>query len=282
MAASNRSKTYYLLGALLIVVAPYGGTSSAEIREVEAVGRAIVDADTTLNEAKHAALSEARALAVEQAAGVAVTSAALLQDSLIVGELVKTFAHGLLVAEKNVIWSGSWSKASGHDLGFPLVEVKLTAHVDVRPNTFFRNDVLAVSLDKQTYRDGEFAKLKITATQDLYFVVANYTSKSKITPLFPHRPGQNNLLSAGATVELPEGDKRRWDIIMRNYAGHTRDTEAMIVLAFPADERLHGIAWTELFGAAEEMDYALFFERVLSLPLAWLGQETVVYTVVRR
>lgn len=282
MREPNGRRREGLLATLAVIGALYGGAVFAEIREVQAVGRAVVDAGTTLSEAKHAALSEARALAVEQAAGVSVMSTALLQDSLIVGELVKTFAHGLLVAEKEVVWTGSWSKAAATDLGFPLVEVKLTARVDVRPKTFFRNDVIAVSLDKHTYRDGELAKLTITAAHDLYFLVANYTSKSKIMPIFPHHPRQRNLLVAGETVELPEQDGGGWDILMRNYAGHATDTEAMIVLAFPSDEALRGIVWTDLFGDAQEVEYAEFFDRVLSLPLAWLGQQTLVYTIVRR
>lgn len=282
MREPNGRRSEGLWATLAVIGALYGGAVFAEIREVHTVGRAVVDADTTLSEAKHAALSEARALAVEQAAGVSVMSTALLQDSLIVGELVKTFAHGLLVAEKEVAWTGSWSKAAATDLGFPLVEVKLTARVDVRPKTFFRNDVIAVSLDKQTYRDGELAKLTVTAAHDLYFLVANYTSKSKIMPVFPHHPRQSNFLAAGEKVELPEQDDGGWDILMRNYAGHATDTEAMIVLAFPSDEALRGIVWTELFGDTQEVEYAAFFDRVLSLPLAWLGQQTIVYTIVRR
>lgn len=267
-----------LFGAILTVSPPVG----AEIRSVFAAGRAVVAGEITLDQARHAALSQARTLAVEQAAGVSVSSVALLRDHLIVGELVKTFAHGFLVSETNVSWRGAWSEAEAGDLGYPVVEVTLDAQVDVRPKTFFRDFAIEASLDKTTYRDGEPARLDIAAKDDMYVLVVNYTSSGKIVPLHPYGQKNPNLLKSGVVLTLEGNDAEPWDVVLRNYAGHEQDTEAFIVLGFPADAHTRSLDWNVLFPSGKEFDYAEFFAGVLKLPVDWIAQDTVVYTVVRR
>ena len=254
----------------------------AETRSVSTVGRAVVAAELTLDQAKHNALSQARALAVEQAAGVTVSSVALLQDSMIVSDLVQTLAYGFIVRENATAWSGSWAtETKSGELGYPVVEVKLDAVVDVRPKQFFRNDLLKVQLDKATYRDGETGNLQIEAKEDLAILVVNYTAKSSIVPIFPYTKGQANTVAKGGVLKLPTTAADGWDIVMHNYAGHERDAEAFIVLGFPSNAQTDGIAWEKLFVPGAEIPYATFFEQLLSLPLDWIAQQTVVYTVVR-
>lgn len=255
----------------------------AETRAVTTVGRAVVAAELTLDQAKHNALSQARALAVEQAAGVTVSSVALLQDSMIVSDLVRTFAYGFIVREKSAAWAGSWAKETkSGELGYPVVEVKLDAVVDVRPRQFFRNDLLNVSLDKTTYRDGETASVQIETRENLTILVVNYTAKSSIVPIFPYAKGQANSIAKGSVLNLPMAAADGWDIVMRNYAGHEHDAEAFIVLGFPRNAQTDGIAWEKLFVSGVEIPYATFFEQLLGLPLDWIAQQTVVYTVVRK
>ncbi len=267
-----------LLGVILATSSRVG----AEIRTVTVSGRAVVAGETTLDQARHAALSQARTLAVERAAGVSVSSVALLRDQLMVGELVKTFAHGFLVSESNVAWRGGWSEANAGELGYPIVDMTLEAKVDVRPKTFFRDYAIDASLDKTTYRDGESARLQIAAKEDMYLLVVNYTSTGRILPLHPYGPNQPNLLKSGAVLTLHGDGAEPWDVVLRNYAGHEQDTEAFIALGFPVDALTQSLTWSVLFPSGKEFDYAEFFAAVLKLPVDWIAQDTVVYTVVRR
>lgn len=267
--------------ALLCLAPGIHPSAHAEVRAAIGVGRVAISGSTTLDQAKHEALSQARTRAVEQAAGVSVSSVTLLQDNLIVGELVKTFAHGFIVAERTPSWTGSWSMSGGKELGYPVVEVRLDAMVDIKPRHFVRDDLLDGELDRQTYRDGETAKITVRARQDMRVLVVNYTSKSSIVPVFPQSKKSQNVLLKGVRRELPAADDPvEWEIVMRSYPGHTQDVEAFLVFGFPNDEHMARVAWDELFPAGHEMAYAQFFERLLSLPAQWMAQKTMVYSVV--
>lgn len=269
--------------ALAVGAACWHPLVHAETRAAIGVGRVAVSGETTLDQAKHEALSQARTRAVEQAAGVTVSSVAMLQDNLIVGEMVKTFAHGFIVAERATAWNGSWSNSGGKELGYPVVEVRLDALVDVKPRHFVRDDLIDAELDRQTYRDGEPAKITVQARQDMRVLVVNYTSQSSIVPVFPQSKQSDNVVLKGAHREMPSADDPvEWEIVLRSYPGHARDVEAFLVFGFPNDEHMARVAWGELFPAGQEMPYAQFFERLLSLPVQWMAQKTMVYTVVSR
>lgn len=258
------------------------GPASGELRSVTTSGRSIVAGEMTLDQARIAALNQARTLAVEQAAGVSVSTAALLRDSLLVEQLVNTFSHGLLVEESRVAWKGNWTDSEKLDLGFPLIEVTLTAQVDVRPKEFFRSYALEALLDKTTYRDGEIARLSVSARESLYVVVANYTSTGKMVPLYPYRADQTNLLKAGATLDLGGDAAVPWEVVLRTYAGHEQDTEAFVVLGFPVNDRTGSLSWATIFPSGKELSYAEFFSILVGLPIEWLAHDSALYTVVRR
>lgn len=267
---------------LLLLGLAFHAPTYADLKRVSVTGRAVVTDETTLGQAKLSALNQARALAVEKAAGMSVSTVTLLQDSLLVGQLVETMAHGFLVEESQVTWSGIWQPARTGELGFPVVEVTLEGAVNVLPRAFFRSYALDASLPKQTYLHGESARLDITAREDIRVLVANYTSRGKIVPVYPHMKNQDNLVPKGKTLSLPRAGTDTWELELQNYAGHERDTEAFIVLGFPADGRTRSISWHELFEPGRELEYAAFFDRVLKLPIDWLAQKTLVYTVVRQ
>lgn len=273
------SETVLYITALVLC---FSVSARADVRHVSVTGRAVITDEISLGQAKLAALNQARALAVEQAAGVSVRTVTLLQDSLLLGQLVETMAHGFLVEERHVTWTGSWQSSLPGHLGFPVIEVSLEVGVNVMPRTFFRDYAIEANLPKQTYRHGEAATLEVTAREDVYLLIANYTSKGKIVPVYPQRNGASNILRKGSHLSLPHEARDGWELIMQNYPGHEQDTEALIVLGLPADARTRSVSWQALFAPGSELEYAEFFSRVLTLPVEWLARKTLVYTVVRR
>ena len=252
-----------------------------DLREVTAVGKAVISGNTTYDQAKTQALNQARTLAVEQAAGVTVNNVSIIQDGLMLVDLVKTFSHGFLVKETRKSWKGVWAEDNSPDNpGFPVIEVALTGTVKVLPKSFFRNYNISATLNKKTFSNGDRVQIKVKTKEDMYVVIANYTSKNNIIPIFPSPYHKNNLVKAGSSLTVPELDNSDFTLAVSNYAGHKEDVEAFLVFGFQRNPETNKIPWSNIFKAGEEIDYPAFFNTLTELPIHSIAQQTLVYRVV--
>jgi hypothetical protein len=270
-----------MLIVLLVLLFLTPAYAQDQVKQVTTVGKAIISGNMTYDQARGQALNQARALAVEEAAGVNINNVSIIQDSLMLTDLVKTFSYGYLVNETSKIWSGSWVKdSSENNPGYPVIEVSLTGSVKVLPKSFFRNYLLSVALNKQTFNDGDNAQISIKTREDMYVVIANYTSKNNIVPVFPSPYDKNNLVKAGYPLTIPKESKAGVTLTVNNYNGHKEDIEAFLVFAFPKTPETDKIPWSSIFEAGEEINYATYFNTLLDLPAPSVAQQTLVYRVV--
>jgi len=65
-----------------------------------------------------------------------------------------------------------------------------------------------------------------------------------------------------------------------NYADHSEDKEAFMVFGFPKTSQTQALHWEQLFNAGKEIDYAEFFNTMSQLPIQWIAEKTLVYSVV--
>ena len=269
-----------IFSVILLVFASDITYAKDDLREVTTVGKAVISGNTTYDQAKTQALNQARALAVEQAAGITVSNTSIIQNGLMLVDLVNTFSHGFLVKETRKSWKGSWAEGNTADkLGFPIIEVALTGTVKVLPKTFFRNYNITAKLDKKTYANGDKVQIRIKAKEDMYVVVANYTSKNNIIPIFPSPYQKNNLVKAGDSITIPELNDSHFTLAVSNYAGHKQDVEAFLVFGFQRTSETDNIHWARIFKAGEEINYADFFNTLTALPVKSMAQKTLVYRV---
>jgi hypothetical protein len=270
-----------MLTVLLLSLLALPAYAVDELREVTAVGKAVISGNMTYDQAKGQALNQARALAVEQAAGVNINSASIIQDSLMLTDLVQTFSYGYLVDETRKTWRGTWVEDSAENSpGYPVVEVSLTGSVKILPKSFFRNYLLSATLNNQTFNDGDNVQISIETKEDMYIVIANYTSKSNIIPVFPSSYDSNNLARAGHLLTIPKDPKTAVTLTVNNYAGHKEDIEAFLVFAFPRNAETDKIPWPSIFNAGKEINYADYFNTLLDLPVPSIAQQTLVYRVL--
>jgi len=252
-----------------------------DLREVTAVGKAVISGNTTYDQAKTQALNQARTLAVEQAAGVTVSNVSIIQDGLMLTDLVNTFSYGFLVKETSQSWKGLWADDKSHNNpGFPVIEVALTGIVKVLPKSFFRNYNVSATLNKQTFANGDKVQIKVTTKEDMYVVIANYTSKNNIIPIFPSPHHKNNLVKAGSSLTIPAVEKSDFTLAVSNYAGHKEDVEAFLVFGFQSNPETNEIPWSNIFKAGEEINYPEFFNTLMGLPIHSIAQKTLVYRVI--
>ena len=266
---------------ILFVYASTATYAKDDLREVTAVGKAVISGNITYDQAKTQALNQARALAVEQAAGVTVSNASIIQDGLMLVDLVNTFSHGFLVKETSKSWKGLWAEDHSSDNpGFPVIEVALTGTVKVLPKSFFRNYNISATLNKKTFANGDKVQIKVKTKEDMYITVANYTSKNNIIPVYPSPYHKNNLVKAGNSLTIPELGNSDFTLTVSNYAGHREDVEAFLVFGFQRSPETNNIPWSSIFKAGEEINYAEFFNTLIGLPIQSIAQQTLVYRVV--
>jgi len=252
----------------------------AEQKTVVVFGKAVIADGKTLNQARNQALNQARSLAIEQASGVSVTSSLLMKNALVVSEFVKTLSHGFLIEETVLDWQGDWVKTTNFpDLGLPVVVVKIAAKVETPEKTFFHNYALQAKLNKSIFRSGESAILEISNSEDMYILVVNYTSDNKIIPVFPFSEASNNFLKKDSHLILPSKQTADIDIVVSNYPRHKKDTEAFIVMGVAVNESTKNINWSDKFKPDEEISYPNYFGTLLELPISWIAEKTLVYSV---
>jgi len=253
----------------------------AETKDIMVQGRAAISGNLTLDQAKHQAINMARSLAIEQAAGVVVNSTTLLQNSLIVSEFINTFSYGFLIEEEILGWKGDWAKAKDpNQLGIPVIEVTLRGVISLPEKSFYHNYVLKANLNKKSYISGEEVKLDVSATEDLYIIVVNYTADNKIIPIFPNAASKQNTLLRENTLTLPGQFSNEFDLTVTTLPGHNNNTEAFVVFGFQMDGGTKSIPWTEIFPAGTDIKYSQFFNKIFQLPITWMAQKTLIYTVV--
>ncbi|WP_455201442.1 DUF4384 domain-containing protein, partial [Kaarinaea lacus] len=139
---------------------------------------------------------------------------------------------------------------------------------------------ISATLNKKTYTNGERVQIKVKAKEDMYVLIANYTSTNNIIPIFPSPYHKNNLLKAGSTLAIPELDNSHFTLAVSNYAGHKEDVEAFLVFGFQQNPETNNIPWSNIFKAGEEINYPDFFNTLTELPIHSIAQQTLVYRVV--
>lgn len=266
----------------LVILLFSGSISVAETVSVSAKGIAIVSGNVTLDEAKMTALNRARGIAVERAAGVITKRFSLLSDNLLVADFIKSFVRGFLVEESIVGWHGSWSKVKENLLGQPIVEVTINGKVALLSDSFIRSEAFEATLNRNTFRDGERVHVRITAHNDMYLLLANYTAKGTVVPLFPNDYAENNLVRSGVTLQHPTNKSGHPPFVVTNYPDHNRDTEAVIVIGLPVNNITQNYAWSRVFPPGIEMEYPDYFLKISELPIDWIGEKILVYTVNRK
>jgi len=283
MTKSTVNCTYLVMtiASLFIIFSCFMSTVYAEKKHVTVNGRASISNHLTYDQAKQQALNMARSLAVEKAAGVAINSSVLIQNSLIVSELVNTVSHGFLIEEEVLSWRGEWIQSHNKKtLGIPVVEVSLRAVVSIPDKSFYRDFVLDAKLDKKSYQAGDSISMELSASEDIYVLVINYTADNKIMAVYPNEIRNENILSKNTKVILPGKYAKEFNITVHNIPGHKIDTEAFIVFGFPVDRNTANINWLQRFPVGKQIDYSHFFKKILQLPISWIAQKTLIYTVL--
>ncbi len=89
---------------------------------------------------------------------------------------------------------------------------------------------LLMSLNEQTYRDGEVMVIKITSSKDCFVTLFNLYSNDSLSVLLPNKEMSDNFLNAEDTLTIPP-TTANWEIPVSLIQGKDNDTEAILAIA---------------------------------------------------
>lgn len=209
----NRRGTWRaaLLGAVWLAAPGQAMAVTEPIVAVTVVAEGLVpfQSDLSLNEVRSRARDEARRNAIEQAVGVFVRGKSVVHNSQIVDELISSVARGV-IEEEQWVEEGIREVRDEKRPGSPGAAYHVKLKAQVRPVRVERRADFEVhgALDKQVYRDGEEASIRIRSSQPAYVHLFSVTPDGSVTLLIPNRFHAGSLVAAEQELVFP-GDRLR-------------------------------------------------------------------------
>ncbi len=205
------------------------------------------------------ALQRARAAAIEQAAGVSVSSGTLVTNYTVTADFIKTYARGFIVHEKaNWLPLGQYQKDSS-TAPIPEYRVRITADIYIPKKA--KAIGLQALLNNTVFRSGEKAKVTVRTTKGSGIAIFNIMADDRVSLVFPNRYESDNRVMPGKEFVFPaKGGKV--DLEMHPLPGHTRDAEAILVIAWDKEQ---DFSILEMFSSTEPMPVDAFFQRLADM-----------------
>lgn len=238
----------------------------------ETTGEAAVE-NITAEEARQLALNRARNKAVEEIAGVKVQGSSLVKNFTLAADFIQAMSAGYVLEENAVKWeTGTYQERPE---AAPLTTYKVTLKSCVASvaagDPYFS---IKAELNRPVFISGEEARITASCTKDCFLTILNLTADNKIRLLLPNKYEPSVRLKANAPYSFPvEG----MALEMHTLPGHSRDTEAFLVIATREKFDILG-----LLKKGEEIPQKEFYKAILSLPADTRAEAMVVYEVRER
>ena len=257
MSYNNSMLRSFITAMLLLAmtVPAYAGKGGKTVKGVSAEGSCAV-VGTSAEACQLLALRRARSAAIEQAAGVRVSAATVITNMRLAVDFIKTYAQGHIVNEK-VKWLplGSFQR---DESSAPIPEYRVSIVADVYlPGLKVKPIGLAASLNHNSFRAGEEAKVKIRVGRDSVIAIFNITADDQVVMLFPNNYARDNHVKGGIDFVFP-GEGSGIALTLSTLPGHERDAEAVFVAAIDPEA---GAKLDALFRPMTPMSLSGFFKK---------------------
>jgi len=271
-----RASVAFLAGLILLLpVASFGKVHPGVIGKGEAAVVGI-----TAEQGQVIALQRARANAVEQAAGVHVLGSTLVRDGALVADFLKCFTRGFITKEK-VNWL-PLSSLQGEDRGppIPLYGVVIEATVIVPERRIAPSFSLESALNRDFFHAGDKAVITAKVSQKARMAVFNFTADDRVVMLYPRcQKDERIFMGNGDPFRFPAPGSGIL-LEMATLPGHSRDSEAFLVVAAPADGD-DPVRFLSFFTVDGNYGVPEFFDRYSALADR-MAEQVLPYEVIRK
>ncbi len=262
----------------LLLIFPF--TSLGEVHHgVIGKGEAAV-VGITAEQGQVIALQRARASAVEQAAGVHVLGSTLVRDGALVADFLKCFTRGYITKER-VSWL-PLSSLQGENQGppIPLYGVVIESTVVVPEKKIDPAFRLEAALNRDFFHAGDKAVITATVSKKARLAVFNFTADDRVVMLYPRcQKDEKVFMGASDTFRFPSPGSGML-LEMATLPGHSRDSEAFMVVATPVDCE-DPVRFLAFFAVDESYGVPEFFSRYSTLADR-IVEQVLPYEVIRK
>jgi len=242
---------------------------------VEAEGTILLGDDSTMGQAKAAALNNARRAALEKATGVEVRGSSTVYNYQLINDLVHTATRGIIVKE-NVMKSSCTARSE---------QVSCSARIEawVKPLYTERRGNFAVKkafvhrIDKievaasPVFQNNDEIIIRATANQDAYLSLFSVDQFGGISKLYPNEYVKQEKLPAGREIVFPEESQRQGGLKLkvRTPKGNKKAVESVLIIATKEktalleDRKDLDLTITDLMKELSEMDPSQWVEQTV-------------------
>jgi hypothetical protein len=198
-------------------------------------------ANITPEEARKQALDLARKDALEKARleVVGITSRQIVEssetgiyDHFI--QFTRTITRGRIV-EEQILFDNTEQQAIPGTARSQLV-YRIALRANIEPDKGEADPVfqVAMTLNRQSFRDGDTVSIELSATKDCFATVFNLYSNDSLRVVFPNKYMSDNSLKANSTLRIPPSAQAGWSLPVSLLPQKSSDAEALLVIATKA------------------------------------------------
>lgn len=264
-----------ILAMIIVLFAVPAMAAHDEPVRVEAEGTILLGDDSTVGQAKAAALNNARRAALEKATGVEVHGSSMVYNYQLINDLVHTATRGIIVKE-NVLKISCTTKDE---------QVSCSAKIEawVKPlHTERRGDFAVMKafvhrIDKveaaasTVFQNNDEIMIRAMANQDAYFSLFSVDQFGGISKHYPNEYVKQEKLPAGKEVIFPDDSCRQGGLKLkvRTPRGKKKAVESVLIIATKErsalleDVKAKDLTITDLMKELSEMDPSQWVEQTV-------------------
>jgi len=260
--------------AILAVLAASGAFAQDEVK-VEAEGTILLGDDSTMGQAKAAALNNARRAALEKATGVEVHGSSTVYNYQLINDLVHTATRGIIVKE-NLIRNSCTTKDDQVACTAKIEVWVKPLHAEKRGN--FKITSAGVhrperqeEVTSAVFQNGDEIHIHAAANQDAYMNLFSVDQFGAVSKLYPNDHVKDEKILAGKELVFPDDPCRQGGLKLkvRTPRGRNKAVESVLIIALKEKTALlesrknQDLTITDLMKELSELDPSLWVEHTV-------------------
>jgi hypothetical protein len=265
-----------LCAAFAVALAAYAASplfaARGEPVVVEAEGQVTLGEDSTISQAKAAALNSARRSALEKGIGVEIHSSSAVYNFQLINDLVVTATKGVIIREK-VLENGC--KLRDEQLYcIARIQAEVVPIHDERRGNFAVTKLSVRRIDRQNeaklpvFQNLDEISVNASANQDSYLNIFSIDQNGSLTKLYPNEFCLAEKIPAGKDIVFPDELQRKLGLRLKvkTPKGAKKAVESVLVIATKErtellkDKSVENPTITDLMREISDLDPSLWAE----------------------
>ena len=255
-----------IFGIAVAIVFIAGPVIAEETKIVEADGQVTLGDDTTIGQAKSAALNNARRAALEKATGVVVHGSSVVYNNQLISDLVMAATKGVIIDEKIIdnkcdAKDGQFICVAKIQAGVKPLNLERRGKFSVMEVTVQRPDK-ADAAKSPVFQSRDEIQVRTAANEDAYMNIFSVDQNGGIARLYPNSFCEFEHITAGKEFVFPDEAQRKngLKLKVKTPKGVKKAVESVLVIAtkekvkFLMDDTLENPTITDLMKQLSELD----------------------------